>query len=880
MVARRAPHGAETHRGEHVDLSRWPLVGRDDELTLATGALASYGSVVLTGTAGVGKTRLAREVLARAAAEGDRTEWVAATHTAASVPLGAVAHLVPDAAIGRDRDATLRGIVSALRRDDGERLLLGVDDAHLLDDASAALVQLLVAGGTAAAVVTVRSGEATPDSIASLWKDGPAPLVALQTLARAEVETVVTTVLHDPVDGATLRFLWESSSGNALFLRELVHHGVESGALQRVAGMWRWPGRLEMGERLHTLVAMRMGTLSDAERAALELVAVGQPLTVDCLRRLGVSDVVAQLERRSLVASQRGQRGVVTLAHPLFGEILRDDMSATRHDKVQLELADAVEATCDGSAAEHFRIALWRVDAGDPTRPEKIRAAAGRALRLWEPVIAERLARAALDAGPEMEATYVLGAALSDQNRADEALVAFRAARSLAGSDRLRAAVAVDEAGVLSHQLGLQTDAERVLSETLAAVSDPDARAILEGGRAVIGVSGGYATTGNTRQLTSTIPTAALAAVIEGATAGRLDRAVHIASERLTTASQWTDEFPTIELFLNLTQTWALLLSGHLIEAQGRADAGYTDALEARIEFPRVTWSFVRGVIFVARGLPQSAHRVLHEAVGGFVVADRGFLRPSHAYLAMAAALVGDVAASEQHLRAAHNAKRSFDGMFAVELARARAWCSAAHGEVSAAAAEAQRAADDAADRGAYSLEVLALHDVARFGRAADVVDRLEARTELVDGALIDSMAAHARALVDGDGATLLAVSDAFSSLTLDLFAAEASAAAAHAYRRVGKRSSAFAAQERARELGAHCESAQTPALKWADQPEDLTAREREVADLAATNLASREIAERLGITTRTVDNLLGRVYAKLGVSGRQEMADVFGRRR
>ena len=65
--------------------------------------------------------------------------------------------------------------------------------------------------------------------------------------------------------------------------------------------MWRWRGRLEPSERLHNLVAMRMGTLNDAERAALELVAVGQPLSVECLRRMGVADLVAQLERRGLV---------------------------------------------------------------------------------------------------------------------------------------------------------------------------------------------------------------------------------------------------------------------------------------------------------------------------------------------------------------------------------------------------------------------------------------------------------------------------------------------------------------------------------------------------------------------------------------------------
>ena len=102
----RAPPG-----GDAPDLSRWPLVGRDDEIALASSALSASGSVVLTGAAGVGKTRLAREVITTGAQEHDRTEWVVATHAAAAVPLGAVAHLVPSESIGRGRDATLGAIV-------------------------------------------------------------------------------------------------------------------------------------------------------------------------------------------------------------------------------------------------------------------------------------------------------------------------------------------------------------------------------------------------------------------------------------------------------------------------------------------------------------------------------------------------------------------------------------------------------------------------------------------------------------------------------------------------------------------------------------------------------------------------------------------------
>lgn len=55
---------------------------------------------------------------------------------------------------------------------------------------------------------------------------------------------------------------------------------------------------------------------------------------------------------------------------------------------------------------------------------------------------------------------------------------------------------------------------------------------------------------------------------------------------------------------------------------------------------------------------------------------------------------------------------------------------------------------------------------------------------------------------------------------------------------------------------------------------ETLTAREREIASLAAARVRSREIAARLGVSVRTVDNHLGRVFRKLGVQSRDELGE------
>ena len=77
--------------------------------------------------------------------------------------------------------------------------------------------------------------------------------------------------------------------------------------------------------------------------------------------------------------------------------------------------------------------------------------------------------------------------------------------------------------------------------------------------------------------------------------------------------------------------------------------------------------------------------------------------------------------------------------------------------------------------------------------------------------------------------------------------------------------------------LAERCEGARSPALETAPQPVALTKSEREVATLAARGLTSREIAETIVVSTRTVENHLQRAYEKLGVRGRAELAEALG---
>src|SRR5919106_478907 len=514
----------------------------------------------------------------------------------------------------------------------------------------------------------------------------------------------------------------------------------------------------------------------------------------------------------------------------------------------------------------------WRRPAG-VSRPTSSGSCCGGAAP-----VAERLARAALEFGPDLEAGYLLGEALSDQGQVDEALAVWEAIEDLPGPDRVRAALAIAHASALNYRLGCRADAERVLARAAGRIQDGSAARLIDGALALFGATDRLVWDADADALPAVEPSVALAAALELTASGRFEAATRTVDAAIATREIWGEEFPSVELFLQLVRAWSRLLGGHVREVEAEAEVRYAAAVRERADYPRARWCLMRGLVGVIQGSPRHAISALHEGVAVTGADDRGWLRPMHVLLAMAAALAGDITAAEDSERRADEANRSIDGLFGVDAARSRAWVLAVRGELTAAADQARQAGELAVAHEQWAFEALALHDLARFGQAKEAAGRLEELAGVVDGSLVDALAAHARALAGDDGAALDAVSATFGSLGLDLFAAEASAAAARAHQREGRKASAYASRGRAREFAAGCEGAQTPALAWLERPSDLTAREREVAELAASGLTSRVIGGRLGITTPTVDNLPGRVYVKFEISGRRELVKLAGR--
>jgi DNA-binding CsgD family transcriptional regulator len=865
-----------------VDVT-WPLVGRQAELEVLSAVLADThaGGVVLAGEAGVGKTRMAREALARAEAAGWGVEWLAATRAAASIPFGAVSHLLPPAErLGDDRLDTLRRTAELLaERSRGRPLLLGVDDAHLLDDASAALVHQLTFRGIAVVVATVRTGEPAPDPVIALWKDGLTRRLDLSTLPPSATAELLERALGGAVDGVTKEEVLRITGGNPMYLRELVLGGLESGALRQVDKVWRWRGKLADATRLAELVQARLSTLDETARVAVELVAWGEPLGVGVLERLVGKDAVQTAEDGGLLVLERsGRRALARLAHPLYGEVLRAALPLSRVRTVAERLAAAFDASALRRRDDLLRVGAWQLEAGMATRPALLLAAARQAAGRFDHELTERLARAAVDAGGGPTAVRVLAETLEWQGRHAEAVAVMDGEPPVQGAERARWASI--RAGNLYWGLERTAEAEELLQQAAVAGEGGEeavamlAWILLFDGRLPEAVAVAGRVLDRPEAPVQALVWAATAAVPALGSLGRLGEALAVADRGLAVARAHPQDLPWGETQLNLVRCQVLLGAGRLAEARVIADAGYQAAVADRSSERTGGWAGFRGLVAKAEGRIATAEASLREAVALLDEQDPyRFMRWCLAELASVAALAGDQEAAAGWLDRAEaragEANRYFDPW--VELDRA--WVAAAAGELTRAVDLATRAADMARASKQFTFEAVALYDVARLGAPGSVRQRLEELADLLEGRLAALLASSAVALAAEDGAALDRVGAAFQDLGGLLLAAEAKAAAAQAHRAVGRDASANASQERAAALAAACQGARTLGLGPAMPVSVLTPREREVAMLAAAHTSSREIATRLHLSVRTVDNYLGRVYAKLGVSSRAQLA-------
>lgn len=835
--------------------------------------------IVLSGSAGVGKTRVAREAVARCGPRNARRRWIPATASARSVPLGAFADIASE--FGPDPLRRVREVIDGLIGDaPPDRVVVGVDDAHLLDDLSAFTVHQLVTRRLATVIVTIRSGESPPDAITAIWKDQHLDRLDVQPLSRPEITDLVEHVLDGPVDSLSAQRLWQFTEGNALYLRHLLDNEVHAGRMTQRSGVWLWDGQPRLSPTLMELVEARMAHVPPPVREILDALAVAEPLDTDLLAVVADADALAEAESLGLVSVDTSVRPAsARLAHPLLGEVRRARSLEMR--RLRRSIATELARRGDADPRALLRRAVLARESDLPPDAELLLGAASAAMQLLDHRLAETLAENAVAAGGGPGAKLLHAMAITWQERGAEAETIL-AELAEEASGPLRTQIAVIRARNFAVVLGQVASAERELA--LLPAADQALQPIATALRALIALVRGHSR--------SAVELAAACAAgsppgdiarILGAWAlvtglgdlGRIDEIESAANSGYAGADR-SPQASHLRNRLAFQETHGYRLGGALSRS---------DAVVARIRCETLDVPFeeswhgaMAGLGAMSRGALDDARRSLRDALANLGPGDSGRMLKS-----MGQPWFTTVTAMAGH---ATDARRELDAIrwwaddpeaciFDPYRSIAEAWVCAAEGAVSQAISIMRDAATREADLDRPAWEVVLLQTATQFGDHTTAA-RLAELAANVQGPRAPAAAAHAAALAAGDGDALLDASHRYEAFGDRLAAADAAAHAVVAFQHAGLRGAALSASATAQRLAGECQGAQTPALRATQSTgQPFTARQREIISLAAQGLSNKEIADRLIMSIRSVEGHLFRASQRVGANSREQLISI-----
>jgi len=869
VVALRAVPPSEPDRAR---LPAQRLVSRRDVLARLEQAVRRGDGAVIAGEAGIGKSHAARALARRLGARGATVELVLATEAASTVPFGALAGLLtPASDTAGDLLDVLRTTGDRLeRRARGGMLVLIVDDAHRLDPASAALLLQLVTRHKIRVLATVRAGAAAPDAVTALWKDAGLVRVDLTPLSEDATGELVRHLLGGPVERGTQRWLWETSAGNPLFLRELVRSAVELGGVVQERGHWRRAKVVPPPARLLDLLDERIESLNADERRALALVALAEPAELDLLARLGALESARALESRGLVASaETGGATSLRVGHPLYGEALRSSLKATEARDLHAELAAHLEPRGDDT---RLRLATWALDDGQPASGAELVAATEEALAAFDPELAIRFGRAAVQAAPGIDAALPLASALraagsfeeAEQHLAEVELEASR-------STRVTSYLFV-RATNLQWGLGRPDDAYALLTRVGV---DPGRSAVAAALHSAAGrFADGVASAQQALENPSTDRVAqAIAAIVVGNglavlgdPRGGLEMLDRVEQKLGGIESEWPRAAIAVTGVFYSAERWP--------ERRQALDRRHAAARAARDDARSALCELALTRLALPSGDLDTARRLAEDALARLAFMDPRAMAPvCHAAIAHAEALAGRVEAARAAVERGYSLlNRGLANSLADEaLHSANLLTLAADGDHAGAQQLALAGAQAAGE--AILVEAEMLHFYMRVGGNPDrVAERLHEIATATRAGMAELWARQAVAARDGDGSGLESVAADYEDVGARIFAAEAAAQAAVAHGAGDSADARRRAESHAARLASAC-GARGLTLVTTMRMSELTARERETAHLVALGLSNAEIAERLTLSVRTVESHVYRATTKLGLHDRAALA-------
>lgn len=875
---------------------RWSSLVRQEILGAIVAHLhdpALYGAAII-GPRGVGKTTMAHGVEARIQGTTHVIN-IFGTGSATDSPYGALSVLMATLS-GYESESpttTMHKLTELIKQEaQGRPTVIMLDDLPGIDTESVGLLVQLLMTGTVKLLVMARSLSELPDDLAWMIKDGRLATERVNDFTRAETRTLLKKALDGPVAESVVSSLFELSAGNPLVLQALVHENLTRGALRKRGVVWVLEGpRQEATENiLDDLVEARLLGLPQSARTDLEKLALLRTVSLSVALQVLGTDVVSELEELSLLSVSPGPNSLVSFTEPFMGESLRERLSPVEKAQRFQEMSQVI--TLDPAAVDKHHLlafAAWANDAGLSLKPKTALAAAQAALVSFDPQLAlacsagiprehPRAVKAAQirSRAYHLLANYPLAVTALDsidpQNLAHLSLKKYSSwACALISSllwvpegySRIEAVLAVLDARIAA----AHTEADRK-DEDLKKAEKYRRLAYFE----FQVHRGEFALVAQELEDGSRDPSdrsyrlncASLLVLVLAVTGRELD-AIALSEAINLEAAEY-------DLVLRMRE-WSVhgIFFGLIWTGQWRACESlvkHAAEISSMTRHGGGVMELALGIVYAYTGRAEQAADMLLIAAAQLEVRDTyNSSALVYSALAFSCAQLDDLPNAHSYLAKARELEpwtlwvnRSLAEFF--QLMALRWFEDPSAIEKLMARGEADRA------KGRFATASMNLFGAATYGKD-EVFLLLEEVSLMRQGPMAAIKLALARAYQSQSAAMALAAADMAHNLELPAVESRCVITALEIAHIAGDLTESREAQHRLELL-----VSQVPVLPLVPNNSvvPLTIRERQIVALASRGLANREIADRIGVSIRTVEGHLYQVFAKLGITSRSEL--------
>ncbi|MDQ0029229.1 LuxR C-terminal-related transcriptional regulator [Arthrobacter bambusae] len=892
-----APSSSEGSESKAVISTSWPPIGpRAAVEDIALALAASKGGVLVTGPSGSGKSYLTT----RAVNELRERSFVVVVRGSAALarsPYGALNILLSDLDPGYLAHPVL--VLSALtnllrERAEGKRVYLVIENATELDELAAMTVAQLARNGTAQLVLTCTDPQRLCGEITRLCGDGFLHRIDLKPLTFQESHAWLEAGLGAQVSPSGAHALWTASGGNPHYLKMLAAELAESGALLKSDGVWVLTSRSEHhGRAITDLITTRLGRMGGGERKVLEILSLAKAVPLESLLALASADDVDSLEKRGVLVVDDSLPRMARLQSQLVGDVVRANVPTGRSNELRSLLLESTDPGL-GQRSMLLTMAAWALDCGAKLGEEEALEAAAVANRQLDARLALRLVRS-------IPGHSAIPGAVAQEARALMTLGDIAGARDVL---RQHPDGAGDE-GALADWVRLKLAETSVLlarPETTAQACETLAhvRRRLEGEKKTAGEGQAIATLREELVLAESQAASYSGSYAEMATRleEELDDFESHGTEFRLLAGSW------------LCEAWAL--TGRQSEAADMAEQLAADCHDpavsvaaARRATSRLRFAFVLAgrwdkeaemvqpgddllvsaeALPTAIDLPQAIFRCIQgrgqdgldaliPVISQLRVQDNeGMLDVACTAAAYASALQGEEEQALRYLKEASTQlrrptwRKERTKRYLAALARERI------DGPETAVEELLRLADADRDEGAPGHEIFCLSSAVRLGAVAAAPRLLDSALRC-QGQFAELCVAYARATISGSAEMLLEAARMAEAMQNDRFAFDIAETVLH----LDQVQLDKTALRRARQLAETCRQRLRTPQSGNQEGLKLTARELEIARLAANRESNKGIAAKLHVSVRTVEGHLYQIFGKLKIVERSELSFALG---